>query len=116
MTCSIELARITEASSQIIEAWYDVLFQTIDGLGISVKNTYNCDESGFGVEKGKARHVVIDTTIKQKYQAEPGRQEWVTVMECICANGDWISPLIIFKGENLSLGWRPQWSGFWQRI
>ena len=52
--------------------------------------------------------VVIDTDVKQSYQGEPGRQEWVTVMDCICADGSSISPLIIFKGENLSKSWLPK--------
>jgi DDE superfamily endonuclease/Tc5 transposase DNA-binding domain len=107
MTRSIELARITEASPEIIQNWYNILFQTIDEYGISPSNTYNCDESGFGVGKSKTRRVVIDTTIKQNYQAEPGRQEWVTVMECISGDGTCIPPLIIFAGENVCTSWIP---------
>ena len=107
LTRSIELARITEASPEVLTNWYDTLFQTIDELGISWRNTYNCDESGFGIGKRKALRVVVDTTVKQNYQAEPGRQEWVTVMECICADGSSIPPLIIFKGENVSESWIP---------
>lgn len=34
-----------------------------------------------------------------KYQAQPGRQEWVTAVECIYADGASFPPLIIFKGE-----------------
>jgi DDE superfamily endonuclease len=108
LTRSIEIARITEASLEIIESWYDVLFQTIDELGILWRNTYNCDESGFGIGKRKALRVVVDKEALQNYQAEPGRQEWVTVMECICADGDSIPPLIIFKGENVSKSWIPK--------
>jgi len=78
MTRSIELARITEASPDAIENWYNVLFQTIEEY-----DTYNCDESGFGVGKRKALHVLVDTEVKQNYQAEPGRQEWVTVTEIV---------------------------------
>jgi len=59
----------------VIENWYNVLFETIDDLGILWKNTYNYDESGFGISKGKMMHVVIDIEVKQNYQAEPGHQE-----------------------------------------
>src|SRR5579871_6832382 len=107
ITHAIGLAHITEASSEIIENWYKVLFQTIDELGISWRNTYNCDESGFRIGKRKALCVVVDTNVRQNYQAEPGRQEWVTVMECICTDGTSIPPLIIFKGENISNSWIP---------
>jgi hypothetical protein len=107
ITYAIELARITEASPEIIENWYNVLFQTIDELGISWRNTYNCDELGFGVGKRKTLHVIVDNNVKQNYQAEPGRQEWVMDMECICVDGTLMPPLIIFKGENILDSWIP---------
>jgi len=84
MTRSIELSRITAVTPEIIENWFDVLFQTIEEYEILWKNTYNCDELGSGIGKGKRKQVVIDTEVKQSYQAEPGRQEWVAVMDCIC--------------------------------
>ena len=68
-------------------------------------NVYNCDESGFGIEKKRATCVIVDDNLQKAYQAEPGQQEWVTVMECICANGSYVSLLIIFKGENLIRNW-----------
>ena len=108
MRHSIELSRIAAVTPKIVENWFNVLYQTIDEFGISWKNIYNCNESGFGVGKRKKMQVVIDTDVKQSYQGEPGRQEWVTVMDCICADGSSISPLIIFKGENLSKSWLPK--------
>jgi len=51
--------------------------------------------------------VVIDTELKQSYLAQPGRQEWVTVIECISASGISIPLYIIFKGENLVSTWIP---------
>jgi hypothetical protein len=41
------------------------------------------------------------------YIAQPGRQEWVTVIECISASGASIPPYVIFKGENLISSWIP---------
>jgi len=52
--------------------------------------------------------VVVDSTLRRKYQAQPGRQEWITVIECICANGSSIPPMIIFKGNSLMTSWIPQ--------
>src|SRR5947207_10715346 len=78
MSHAIELSRLTEISFDVIENWYNVLFETIDNLGISWRNIYNCDESGFGIGKAKTMRVIIDTEVKQSYQAEPGRQEWIT--------------------------------------
>src|SRR5947209_19086284 len=41
---------------------------------------------GFAVEESQASYVVVDSSLHRKYQAEPGRQEWITVIECICAD------------------------------
>jgi hypothetical protein len=51
--------------------------------------------------------VVVDAHLRKKYQAQPGRQEWITAIECICVDGTAIDPCIIFKGKNLLNGWIP---------
>src|SRR6266496_3853188 len=101
----IELAHVKESSPEVIKEWFNVLKQTMDEENISWENVYNADESGFGVGKKRVTHVIVDVSLKEAYQAEPGRQEWVTVMECVCADGTFIPPLIIFKGANLCKDW-----------
>jgi hypothetical protein len=49
--------------------------------------------------------VIIDTEVPMQFQAQPGRQEWITAVECICADGSSLSPMLIFKGEQLSQAW-----------
>ena len=71
----IELVWITEASSKAIENWYNILLQIIDCLSILWQNTYNYDETGFTIEKGKAIWAMIDIKVGQKYKAELGHQE-----------------------------------------
>ena len=65
------------------------------------------DESGFAIGEKEDGGVIINAHIHQKFQAKPGRQEWVTVIECVCADGSHVPPLVIFKGENLSKQWIP---------
>jgi len=50
-------------------------------------------------------HVVVDKELNSVYTAQPGRQEWVTVIECISATGQKIPPYVIFKGEHLMTHW-----------
>lgn len=50
-------------------------------------------------------NVVIDIVNSSGYESQPGRQEWLTVIECISAAGDKIPPYIIFKGQNLMTSW-----------
>src|SRR5438105_13640322 len=55
--------------------------------------------SSIGICQGT--NVVIDTSVKQAYTAQPGRQEWVTIIECISATGTKIPPYVIFKDKNV---------------
>ena len=65
------------------------------------------DESIFSIGESEVSRRIIDVRIWQLYQAKPGRQEWISSEECICADGTSIPPLIIFKVENLSHQWIP---------
>jgi hypothetical protein len=62
---------------------------------------------GFAIGISQTSYVVVDSRLRKKYQAHPGRQEWITAVECICVDGTSIPPLIIFKGENLMSSWIP---------
>jgi DDE superfamily endonuclease len=62
---------------------------------------------GFAVGSEQASYVVVDSTLRQKYQATPGHQEWVIVVKCICKDGGVIPPLVTFKGETILSNWIP---------
>src|ERR1700721_1964130 len=104
-TRRIDAARLKESSSEVIINWLNAIKQLIIDHEILLENVYNMDESGFSIGSMQAECVIVDSTCNSAWQAQPGRQEWVTVLECICADGTSISPLIIFKGEKLSSEW-----------
>ena len=51
---------------------------------------------------------MVDISTSKGYESQPGRQEWVTVIECISAAGHKIPPYVIFKGQNLMTSWLPE--------
>ena len=65
------------------------------------------DETGFAIGVVQRSYVVVNKESKTRYQAQPGRQEWASVVECICANGCSIAPFIILKGEKVTSSWIP---------
>ena len=69
----------------------------IDKENIESENVYNMDESGFAISDVEASQYIINAAIRQKFQAKPGRQEWVMAIECICVDGTSIPPLIMRK-------------------
>jgi len=103
----IDAARIKDVSVKCLEKWFEDLQCIIDKHNIEPKNIYNMDESGFAIGDVEASQCIINATIRQRFQAKPGRQEWVTAIESICADGSSLPPFIIFKGENLSQQWIP---------
>jgi len=99
---SIEAVRIKETSAAVIQKWFDDINYLIQTHDIQPQDTYNMDETGFSIGSIKATRVIIDKTQRSRYAAQPGRQEWVSVIECISMDGTAMSPFIIFKGKTLS--------------
>jgi hypothetical protein len=69
---------------------------------------YNMDETGFGIGSVQDSYIVINKASNIRYQAHPGRQEWINVMEYVCADGGSLMPFVILKGEKLSVSWIPK--------
>jgi len=103
----IEAARIKDVSVERLTRWFEDLRCVIEEHNIESENIYNMDESVFAIGDVEASQRIINATIRQQFQAKLGRQEWVTAIECICAAGGSLPPLIIFKGKNLSHQWIP---------
>src|SRR5205085_1197656 len=95
-------------SVERLQCWFKA-FETVvmQDDDMSLENIYNVDESGFSIGTINASRVIVDTQIGSQYQSNPGRQKWVSVMECVSMDRTSISPLIIFKGENLLTNWIP---------
>ena len=100
-TRRIDAARVKESSTEIIKNWLNTVARILREHNIKPENIYNMDETGFAIGVIQAGRVIIDSRIRSQFQAQPGRQEWVTIIECICADGTVITPLVIFKGDKM---------------
>lgn len=107
ITRKIDAPRVKDTSQEALRKWFDELKRVVDEFGIKPKNIYNMDESGFAIGEIEATKRIINANIRQQFQAKPGRQEWVTSVECICADGTSISPLIIFRGKSIQPQYLP---------
>ena len=104
---SIDVSRLKDPSPERLQRWFDDLEKVLVEFNIKPKNMYNMDESGFAIGEKEAGRCIINAEVRQQFQAKPGRQEWVTVVECICADTSVVPPLVIFKAQNLSTEWIP---------
>jgi hypothetical protein len=83
----IEAVRIKETSHPVLEKWFKDVKSIIDEFEIRPCDTYNMDETGFSIGAIKATRVIIDRTQNIRYSACPGRQEWVSAIECVSMHG-----------------------------
>jgi len=82
---SIELVRIKDVTADSVTDWFKQLQAVMEEHQITMENVYNLDETGisnaysanvgFGIGTGQTSYVVVDSRLRRKYQAEPGRQE-----------------------------------------
>jgi hypothetical protein len=104
---TIEAARVKEVTKEALDHWFEELKKTIEEKKIRIDDMYNMDETGFSIGSVRDSHVVVSKTSKTRFQAHPGRQEWASVLECICADGGSIVPFIILKGDKVLGSWIP---------
>jgi hypothetical protein len=98
----IDLNRWKDTTPEAINKWFDEYQETHRIYNFEKHNIYNMDETGFAIGTSQCSRVVIDTTLRTRYKLEPGHQEWVSAVECICADGSFLPPLIIMKAEHIS--------------
>ena len=96
-----------EATKLVPEGWFAAYKEVVQEYRITQENTYNMDETGFSIGTMESTRIIIDSTLRTKHQAHPGRQEWISIVECICADGTIIPLLTIFKSQNVLQNWVP---------
>jgi len=102
---AMDLARWRDTSPESINEWFDAFEDAMRTHHFNTSDIYNMDETGFAIGTSQSNRVVIDTTLRTRYKVEPGRQEWVTAVECICGDGTVLPPLVIFKAAQISSNW-----------
>lgn len=66
------------------------------------------DESGFAIGVSQSSRALVNARELSRWKVIPGRQEWVTTIECISAAGKALPPLIIFKAKDTNSSWIPK--------
>lgn len=90
--------------------YFCLLYKKLDKYDIKPYNIYNMDEKGFllGVCSRSKRVFSRPLWDKKKVSAsiQDGNRNWITVIGCVCADGSWVDPVIIYQGKS---GLRDSW-------
>ena len=89
----------------IIYDFYDTIEKIVEEKGLTPKQVWNCDESGFPTDPSKAKIIAPKGQIGNKLTWGAGRENFSTLAAC-SATGRVLDPLIIFSGINFQSTWR----------
>lgn len=123
-TRAMDASRVKADSPEKLVPWFTELKGLLDRYQYQPNNIYNMDETGYGVGVIQSTRVLAVVDVRrggdggeQKgkerkkgkvVHVQPGRQEWVTVLECVSALGTALPPMVILKGKGeFNPAWRP---------
>jgi hypothetical protein len=97
-----------QADSQLkYSLYFELLSGKLDRYNIQPHNIYNIDEKGFllGIltrcKQVFDRRLYKDRKIKAHIQGSS--REWITLLACICADGSYLPPAIIYQSASSSI-------------
>ncbi|KAH7563685.1 hypothetical protein BM1_00732 [Bipolaris maydis] len=84
--------------------YFRLLHDKLDQYDIQPHDIYNMDEKGFLLRVNcRSKRVFSKQLWDQKKVTAPmrdGSREWITTIGCICADGSWVDPMVIFEGKS----------------
>jgi hypothetical protein len=102
---ALDANRFEGVNYPVVNAYFDALTDLFFENLYPSNAIFNVDETGFALSITLPSKVLIkkgDTTAFKKIS---GRQEWITVIECIRASGVALPPLLIFKAKHTNTAW-----------
>ena|SRR5438105_1079594 len=81
----MEIGRVKDTSYERLSKWFVDLQSAVTEYDILPENLYNMDQSSFAIGEVEGSVTIINVEVQSHLQkANPGHQEWVTSVECIC--------------------------------
>jgi hypothetical protein len=91
--------------------YFQLLHKKIEKYGVEPRHTYNMDEKGvlLGIT-GRSKRVFSRPLFQSRQirQAlQDGSREWISILACICADGSYVNPALIYQSnaERLQSSW-----------
>lgn len=82
-----------------VGSFYSNLQHLYDIHNYSPDHIWNCDESGAQAGKDGGGYVIAKKGSRAVHMVTPDQREWLSVLSCINASGDFLPNFYIFKGK-----------------
>ena len=100
---AIASQRVHDLYLSAFKSWFSILQSLFICKGVRDCNIYNMDETGNAMGPCANQTILGSIDSKQSYRSTVEDCEWVSVIECICADGTALQPVVIFKGESVQM-------------
>ncbi len=84
-----------------VERHFELLCQVMEEHNIPWEHIYNMDEKGIqqGRRSGEQEKYILHRSERPTYKLRSANLELITVIECVCADGETLKPAFIFPGK-----------------
>ncbi|KAG9004830.1 hypothetical protein FRB94_001997 [Tulasnella sp. JGI-2019a] len=89
----------------MVNTYFEVVEKVLSSGIIPVENIYGVDESGIMMGCAGKQKAFRWKGKRGQHSQQNGNHENVTVIETICASGETLVPIVIFKGMNMQWKW-----------
>jgi hypothetical protein len=97
--------RCSGMTYEIVNDWFELIEGVQKEYHIEKADTYNMDEKGFNLGSIGKEKVACTKENVHVYINEPTNREWVSLIECISADGRILPVFIIFKAKIMLETW-----------
>jgi len=104
---ALDVSRFEGVNYPVINAYFDALTDLFLENSYPSDAIFNVDETGFALGTTLPSKVLIKRGDTRAFKKISGRQEWITVIECVGASGVALPPLLIFKAKYTNTAWIP---------
>lgn len=101
----VEDLRVRASTVENIEYFDELLAGEIAKYDIRPCDIYNMDEVGISTGTIANTRGITHEVNKRACQRLPNKGPWITVLECVSADGKAIPPAVIFDGERIQSTW-----------
>jgi hypothetical protein len=106
-TTGMDNSRHKADSGRKYSFYFDLLPDKIDQYQVEARHIYNMDEKGFmlGVV-GRSKSIFSKASYEVRKRMsiiQDGSREWITLLACICADGSYLEPALIYRSTSGSI-------------
>lgn len=101
----VQKQRIVSSNPKVLRQSFDILGPLIKKNSIQPYNIYNMDEKGLQMGKSARVKVICMHGRKSPPLMQDGNRELITAIETIAADGTFLPPMIIYKGQAQLAQW-----------